>query len=192
MPNTDNYISLTEYAKLHGVDAATVRQKILRGNLPGAVKIGRNWAIPKDTEYTDMRRKNDMKTYDHSGCIHSDYGFYIGDPAYALSDHVYQEIWGKALNWAEGRIFTKDLLKAFAVAGTGVGDALYRDNSGFEYAVDSGALALIPLEMVEKADACRMGAIIQLRGVAEFAFKDCVFRVKLPDGRTVTIDAREK
>mgnify|MGYP000921573821 FL=1 len=53
---TNNLISIAEYAKLHGVKPATVRQKILRGNL-NAVKIGRNWVIGKDVPYTDNRRK---------------------------------------------------------------------------------------------------------------------------------------
>lgn len=52
-----NYISIAEYAKLHNVEAATVRQKILRGNLD-AVKLGRNWVIDKNTPYDDLRKKN--------------------------------------------------------------------------------------------------------------------------------------
>lgn len=51
-------ISLAEYAAKHGVTPDTVRQKVLRGNLPQAVKIGRNWAIPEDTPYEDGRRKD--------------------------------------------------------------------------------------------------------------------------------------
>lgn len=47
-------ISLAEYAKRQGVDPATVRQKVLRGNLE-AMKIGRNWCIEESTPYTDGR-----------------------------------------------------------------------------------------------------------------------------------------
>lgn len=50
-------LTIKEYANLHGVTDATVRQKILRGNLPQAYKIGSTWAIPADTEYTDNRKK---------------------------------------------------------------------------------------------------------------------------------------
>ena len=53
----NNLISLSEYAKLHGVHPDTVRQKILRGTLK-AEKIGRNWAIDKDEPYIDMRKKS--------------------------------------------------------------------------------------------------------------------------------------
>ena len=51
------YVSLAEYAHMQKVSPDTVRQKILRGNLP-AKKLGRNWCIRKNTPYTDNRRKN--------------------------------------------------------------------------------------------------------------------------------------
>jgi hypothetical protein len=50
-----NLVSIAEYAQLHGVTADTVRQRILRGQHPEAVKIGRNWCIPKDAPYIDGR-----------------------------------------------------------------------------------------------------------------------------------------
>jgi hypothetical protein len=49
-------INLKEYAKIHGVKPATVRQKILRGNLK-AKKIGRDWVISKSEPYIDGRKK---------------------------------------------------------------------------------------------------------------------------------------
>ena len=52
----DKLISIADYAAKHGVDAASVRQKILRGNLPEAFKIGRNYVIPENAEYCDNRR----------------------------------------------------------------------------------------------------------------------------------------
>ena len=51
-------IPLKEYAARIGRDPATVRQKILRGNLPGAVKIGRDWLIPADAPYPDKRERS--------------------------------------------------------------------------------------------------------------------------------------
>lgn len=61
MPDID-LISLTEYASLHGVTPDTVRQKILRGKLPQAVKIGRNWLIPRSAPYTDCRVRSGRYT----------------------------------------------------------------------------------------------------------------------------------
>jgi len=53
-----NLIPISEYAARIGRDPATVRQKILRGALPGAVKLGRDWLIPADAPYTDSRVKS--------------------------------------------------------------------------------------------------------------------------------------
>ena len=62
--NADNLIPIAEYAARIGRDPATVRQKILRGALPGAVKIGRDWLIPANAPYTDNRVKSgDFKNW---------------------------------------------------------------------------------------------------------------------------------
>ena len=53
-----NLIPIAEYAARIGRDPATVRQKILRGALPGAVKLGRDWLIPADAPYIDTRIKS--------------------------------------------------------------------------------------------------------------------------------------
>lgn len=51
-----NYVTIREYAKIHGVNPANVRQKILRGTLD-AERLGNEWLIDKDTPYTDARRR---------------------------------------------------------------------------------------------------------------------------------------
>ena len=51
-------ISLAEYAQKHGIAPVTLRQKACRGNIEGAVKIGRNWCIDEDAEYIDHRVKS--------------------------------------------------------------------------------------------------------------------------------------
>ncbi len=53
-----NLLPLSEFAARIGRDPATIRQKILRGNLPGAVKIGRDWFVPADIAYNDRRIKS--------------------------------------------------------------------------------------------------------------------------------------
>lgn len=50
-----NLITIAQYAVLVGKSPVSIRQKCLRGNLPGAVKIGRDWLIPADAPYTDNR-----------------------------------------------------------------------------------------------------------------------------------------
>lgn len=52
-----NLITLREYAVKIGKNPVSVRQKCQRGNVPGAVKIGRDWLIPADAPYPDNRVK---------------------------------------------------------------------------------------------------------------------------------------
>lgn len=51
-------ISLAEYAKAHGRDAATARQMALRGGFETARKIGRNWVIEDTEPWPDRRVKS--------------------------------------------------------------------------------------------------------------------------------------
>lgn len=51
-------IPIKEYAKIHGKDLSSVRQKCQRGGFSTAQKIGRDWFIDDAEEYSD-RRKND-------------------------------------------------------------------------------------------------------------------------------------
>lgn len=55
---TDNLISIAEYAARIGKAPRSVRQKCQLGTLPGAVKIGRDWLIPEDAPYDDARITN--------------------------------------------------------------------------------------------------------------------------------------
>lgn len=51
----DNLISLMEYAELHGVKGATVRQRAIDGKYKTARKIGRNWVIDRNEPHIDGR-----------------------------------------------------------------------------------------------------------------------------------------
>lgn len=50
----NNYVSLKEYAKIHGINPANVRQKILRGNLE-AERIGNFWFLDKNMPYSSPK-----------------------------------------------------------------------------------------------------------------------------------------
>ena len=52
----NNLIPIKEYAEKHGIDPATVRQRILRGVMPGSVKLAGSWFVPKDLPLIDNRR----------------------------------------------------------------------------------------------------------------------------------------
>lgn len=45
-----NYISVSEWAQAIGVSERTARNYCLQGKIPGAVKVGRNWCLPENTE----------------------------------------------------------------------------------------------------------------------------------------------
>lgn len=55
--NIDDLIPIAEYAEKIGRATISVADKCRRGNLPGARKIGRDWFVPRDAEYPDMRIK---------------------------------------------------------------------------------------------------------------------------------------
>lgn len=48
-------ISLAEYARQHGRDPATARQRALRGAFKTVQKIGRDWLIDSDEPWEDAR-----------------------------------------------------------------------------------------------------------------------------------------
>lgn len=54
----EELISLAEYAKINGIDPATVRQRANRGAYRTAQKIGRNWVIDKNEPHVDHRFKD--------------------------------------------------------------------------------------------------------------------------------------
>ena len=54
----DNLIPIAQYAEAHGLTANAIRRRCIRGTLPGAVKLGRDWFIPSNQPYTDNRIKS--------------------------------------------------------------------------------------------------------------------------------------
>lgn len=53
-----NMISIAEYAEKIGKAKISVADKCRRGTMPGAQKVGRDWFVPADAEYPDLRVKN--------------------------------------------------------------------------------------------------------------------------------------
>ena len=56
--NLENMIPIAEYAAKIGKATITVADKCRRGSLPGAMKVGRDWFVPADAEYPDLRIKS--------------------------------------------------------------------------------------------------------------------------------------
>ena len=57
------YLSVTQYSKLHNMDVGNVRKFIAAGRIP-AIKIGNQWAIPADTPKPEDKRVKSGKYKD--------------------------------------------------------------------------------------------------------------------------------
>ena len=57
----NNLVPIKDYAEMHGISPATVRQRILRGAMPGAVKLANSWFVPRDLLLTDNRKDGRSK-----------------------------------------------------------------------------------------------------------------------------------
>lgn len=120
--------------------------------------------------------------------IESDKGFYIGDPCYVLSENVYSNIWGDRYCFKDGKITDPTSGFSFAAEGTAYGDGSYFDEDNNEYSVDSGTLALIPLELVEKHKNLYLGRTIEEQGEASMDVTQGKFRFDMPSGLIIEID----
>lgn len=59
----NNLIPIKDYAKMHGIEPATVRQRILRGAMPCAVKLANAWFVPRDLPLVDNRKEARSKRW---------------------------------------------------------------------------------------------------------------------------------
>lgn len=58
-------IPIKEYAEMHGIDASTIRHRIKRGVMPGAVKLANSWFVPRDLPMADNRRGGRSKRWEN-------------------------------------------------------------------------------------------------------------------------------
>ena len=105
--------------------------------------------------------------------------FWVGDPCYVLSDDVYYGIWDDKYNFEDGIIDCGNGL-SFLVHGTAYGDGCYPGN-GFNYGVDSGTLAVIPMELVAKTDGIQFGTV-ETSNTAWLDYNDGTFDITLDNG----------
>ena len=127
----------------------------------------------------------------YEGTITTQKGFYIGDPCYALPDWIYYDQWGKEKNWQDGEIYVPEVGVSFATGSTAYGDGYYHDDKGRRsFPVDSGTLALVPIELIEGNDIRGLGCCIECQGEARYMIEDGVFDFELPNGEEIIIDTR--
>ena len=58
-----DYISISEAAKKWGITPRRVQVLCAQGRIPGLTKFGRSWAIPKDAEKPEDKRKQRTSTF---------------------------------------------------------------------------------------------------------------------------------
>ena len=63
----EELISLAEYARLNGIDPATVRQRANRGAYRTAQKIGRNGVIDRNEPHVDHRIRSGKYVKENMG-----------------------------------------------------------------------------------------------------------------------------
>ncbi len=74
------YMSIKEAAEIWNISTRRVQMFCVEGRIPGASKLGREWAIPTDAEkpadkrvttgeYRDWRKKNSKELEDGTGNI---------------------------------------------------------------------------------------------------------------------------
>ena len=59
----NDLVPIKEYAEMHGISPATVRQRILRGAMPCAVKLAGSWFVPRNLPLTDNRKDGRSKRW---------------------------------------------------------------------------------------------------------------------------------
>lgn len=116
--------------------------------------------------------------------------FYIGDPCYVLSDDVYYGIWDDKYNFEDGIIDCGNGL-SFLVHGTAYGDGGYQGTNGAEYGVDSGTLAVIPMDLVAKLDGVQFGSV-ETSKTAWLDYNNGTFDITLDNGSFSIITSEEE
>jgi hypothetical protein len=82
--------------------------------------------------------------------------YYFGDPGYVLSDTDYDDV---VMN---GPGFYTNGKYIVGIFKTAYGDGFYKDTKGYEYAVDSGTLAVIPVKLC-KTNSLREPRVVEFR-----------------------------
>lgn len=72
--------------------------------------------------------------------------YYIGDLCYALSDKIYDNVFGSR-GYEQG--YYSNGTSFFMVAGTAYGDGLYRGSDGYGYAVDAGIIGICSEDLID-------------------------------------------
>lgn len=127
--------------------------------------------------------------------LSSDKGFYIGDPLFMLSKVTFRSTFLNAPEYKTAIICAGHAPislpgQGMAVCWAFAGKGIYFDDEDTLYPVDSGIIALIPLELVEQEFA-DLGTLCVFPGRAYLRYDCGVITVLLPDETKVSIDSTD-
>lgn len=150
-------------------------------------KLNENWDDGKIAVEED-----EFEAEDFVGSVKSEKGIYFGDPCYVLSDDIYYGIWDNKNDFKDGVINVKDNL-CFVVHRTAFGDGeFYGFNypHQYTYGVDSGSLAIIPVELLDpsKGDPNDLGHVFEGSKEAMMSYKEGVFKVDFDNIDSFLVD----
>ena len=81
---------------------------------------------------------------------------WIGDPCYVLQDELWDDVCEQIFKGGHkevGHVITVNYNGteiSFIQCGTAYGDGCFNSNTGFEYGVDAGCLAIVPEELIHE------------------------------------------
>lgn len=131
-----------------------------------------------------------MTARNSRGFIKSSKGFYIGDITNVLDPFELCMALGNEHGCPTG-IVRMNARFQIGVAYTGRNDCTFADNKGNRYAVDSGLLGIVPLELVS-TDHPKHGLVINEPGAAWFSHNnDGVFDFYVPSHTHIHLDTNE-
>lgn len=128
---------------------------------------------------------------DFIGSVKSDIGIYFGDPCYVLSDELYN-VWVDKYDCSDGTIDTGSGI--FVVHGTKYGDGEYYGYNypnDYPFPVDSGTLAIIPVEMIDpekENKSNELGHIFSGSKEGMLSYKDGVFKIDFDNKDSMLVD----
>jgi len=91
---------------------------------------------------------------------------WIGDPCYVIADEFWHDVCNQIFAGTNDEVNHVITVggKPFIQCGTMYGDGVYTSMSGFEYGVDAGCLAVVPIDMIapeKMGEAERLGKFFE-------------------------------
>ena len=115
--------------------------------------------------------------------------YFLGDPAFVLSNKIYNGLWGNLYNFRNGKFIFDDY--DFVVHNTHYGNGLFSDTKNRLYEIDSGFISLVHVDLIDKEsiNLCKKGSIFTFNEKINFIYDAGFFHIK-SGKKIITIDTR--